>query len=115
MKALSLFKNGLRENEIKVLREMGIKEIDEPLVKIDRKERYSDYPTLLKFLQERAKEYEILIMPFDPLALYYVMRYRVFRRVIMIRRTGTLFVSGRAMGEIHYIELGENKVDVRRL
>jgi len=115
MKALSLVKGGLKDNEIEKLVELGYKEIDEPLLDVKRDKRLKDYPTLIKFLQDHRKEYDAIIIPFDPTALFYVLKYKACKTLIMIRRQGTFMHRGKVIGEIHVVNVRTGRIKTYEL
>jgi len=115
MKALSLVKDGLRDNEVKKLAELGYKEIDEPLLEIKREERLKDYPTLIKYLQDHKDVYDAVIIPFDTTAFFYVLKYRACKILIMIRRQGTFIHRGKVLGEIHIVNVRTGKIKTIQL
>jgi len=115
MRALSLVKGGLRDNEVKKLAELGYKHIDEPLLDVKREERLKDYPTLIKFLQDHKLEYDAIIIPFDPTALFYVLKYRACKTLIMIRRQGTFIYRGKVIGELHVVNVKTGKIKTYEL
>jgi len=115
MKALSLVKGGLKDNEIEKLAELGYKDIDEPLLEIKREERLKDYPTLIKYLQDHKHDYDAVIIPFDPTALFYVLKYRACKTLIMIRRQGTFIRRGKTVGELHVVNVRTGKIKTYEL
>jgi len=110
MRALVLFKKDLKTKEIQKLRELGIKEFDQPLLEVKRDKRLTDYPTLIQYLRDHKEEYDVFVMPYDPTAYFYIQMYKPVKRVIMIRRKGRFMHMGEISTEIYDVNVTYGKV-----